>query len=83
MNEDRAQIDAEMETVRADIKRLIQSLQHYAPSQLSSRLVEFALKESKRIAEGKEMEMDEGQGDEEEEEEEEGDEDVEAADEIG
>ena len=82
---DRAQIEAEMETVRADIKQLLQSLQRYAPSQLSSRLLEFALKESKRSAEGKEMEMDEGQGeedgtDEEEEEEEEEDGEEEAVD---
>ena len=60
-----------MASVRADIKRLLQSLQKYAPSQLSSKLVEFALKESRRVAEGKEMEMDEGQGDEEDEEDEE------------
>ena len=60
-----------MEAVRADIKRLIHSLQQYAPSQLSSRLVDFALKESRRIADGKEMEMDEGQGDEDEAQEEE------------
>ena len=59
--------------MRADIKRLIQSLQRYAPSQLSDRLVEFALKESNRIAEGKEMEMDEGQGEEDEDEQDEGD----------
>lgn len=57
-----------MEVVRADIKRLIGSLQQYAPSELSARLVEFALKESRRVAEGKEMEMDEGQGDEDEDE---------------
>ena len=68
---DRAQIDVEMEAVRADMKRLIGALQQYAPSQLNPRLVEFAMKESGRIAAGKEMEMDEGQGDEEEEEEEE------------
>jgi len=69
-----------MESVRADIKRLIQSLQRYAPSQLNSRLVEFALKESRRVAEGKEMEMDEGQGEEENEEEEEDQVDEQAVD---
>ena len=62
-------MDSEMEEVRSDIKRLIQSLQQYAPSQLSSRLVEFALKESTRVAEGKEMELDEGQDEEDEDEE--------------
>lgn len=79
---DRAQLDGEMESVRADIKRLLQSLQQYAPSQLSSRLVDFALKESKRVAEGKEMEMDEGQGDEDEEDAEEEEEET-ADDEAG
>ena len=78
---DRAQIEADMDAVRADIKRLLQSLQQYAPSQLNSRLVEFALKESRRAAEGKEMEMDDGQGDEDEIEE--GEDDEVLADELG
>jgi hypothetical protein len=47
-----------MEIVRSDIKRLIMSLQKYVPSELNTRIVEFALKESRRIQEGKEMEMD-------------------------
>ena len=68
-----------METVRADIKRLIGTLQQYAPSQLNPRLVEFAMKESGRIAAGKETEMDEGQGEDDEEGEEQ-EEDGQAAD---
>ena len=64
--------------MRADIKRLVGRLQQYAPSQLNPRLVEFAMKESGRIAAGKETETDEGQGEDDEDEEQ--DEDEQAAD---
>lgn len=51
-------VNREMEEIRQDIKKDILSLQRFRPSELNPRLVEFALRESKRSETGKEMEFD-------------------------
>ena len=61
---DRASVDAQMASTRAAIKRLLLSLQRFSPSDLSPALLQFALRESQRVREGKEMEMDEADDDE-------------------
>ena len=54
---DRAQLDARIEATRANIKRLLQSLQRFTPSDLNPDLVRFALRESQRASEGREGEL--------------------------
>ena len=54
LRRDQQEVEARLSEVRADIKRLLLSMQQIAPSDLSPQLVDFVLRESRRQKEGKE-----------------------------
>jgi hypothetical protein len=58
LRRDQQEVEARLMEVRADIKRLLLSMQQFAPSELSPQLVDFALRESRRQKEGKDALMD-------------------------
>ncbi len=58
LEQDRKSCDSHIEECRRSIKSLIFQLQKIRPSDLEPELLNFILKEAKRVQEGKEMEID-------------------------